>query len=640
MKFYTSIVTIVVSIRMLVKAGEAEFEDLVARLENDVIKLAREVERLHKNRCTEISLQKCSSGNYDECSSLYPNQVCPGGEDLNIELCGDGISCSAFYDYSISSVAIPKDVTGPDGRNPTDDNVIETICFTQQLDQFFMEQRAEQEQYWKSIGSNTPQLYFGAKNGAFRIYPARHSEACGEYDPRLRPWYIAAGSGPKNIVLVLDTSGSMMEGERLDLMKKAAKQVVNSMTVADRIAIVEFNSGAFLHGRDNKFLFTATQDNINFLSDTISNFKAEGGTNFLDAFTKTFQVLEDTVTAEFHVRSATAILFLTDGEMTEPKNVTEESVLSLVTTGISSLQESIGQPVFLFTYSVTNKNENVHQFPKKIACATGDYGVWSKVVDDSQIFDSLTSYYQLFALGLGVGQNENFTAWVEPYPYASGNILGTTVSAPVYDRTKNPALFLGVVGIDFPVSVIDRVLGISMGSQDSIDRIVKQSTAFIPEIELQLCELESFRRIGSVGDDGLCTTSCNATDFVQVEELECGLASDYPANLFINEVLKGKSYEERACCAVNVTMPDMINQCNAKSKDGLSIGGIVGIVLGGLAAVLICCSMVRGSDKSAKATQKLKAPSGIVPVSSLHPMPPPQNPSYNPNASAPMEFEA
>ena len=601
MKMGSFIAVLLLSISSHVKAGEAEFEALVVRLENDVVTFARQVESLYLNRCNEISLEQCSKGNYDECSTLYPNQICPGGEELNIAQCGDGTRCSALWDYTISNVVIHKDLTSVDGRNPTDISVIETICFSQHLDQYFMQQHAEQEQFWKNIGSSTPQMYFGSKNGAFRIYPARHSEACGEYDPRLRPWYVAASSGPKNLVLVLDTSESMKG--RLDLMKKAAKQVVNTMTIADRISIVEFNTAATVHGQDNMFLFTASRDNLALLCAAIDGFRAAGGKNFLDAFRKTFQVIDDTIAAELHVSSTTAILFLTDGEMTEPaENLSEENVLNLVTTGISSLQNRTGKSVFLFTYSFAINNESVHAFPKAIACSTGDYGVWSKLIDDRKIYDTLASYYQLFALGLGTNRNENFTAWVEPYPFTSGNILGTTVSAPVYDRTKDPSLFIGVVGIDFPLTVIDRVVGNEMGSQDSIDRIVKQSTAFVPVMELEICELEAFRRIGSVGDAALCTTNCNSSDFVQVEERECSSLSNYPKNLFANEILKGLSYVERVCCVVNETSPDMKNQCGLRGNNAVII---VLIAFGCWVSFIFiaACFLILKSEKVAQQTE-------------------------------------
>ena len=42
------------------------------------------------------------------------------------------------------------------------------------------------------------------------MYPAAPDSQCdvqGEalYDPRKRPWYVSASSGPKDVVLVLDT---------------------------------------------------------------------------------------------------------------------------------------------------------------------------------------------------------------------------------------------------------------------------------------------------------------------------------------------------------------------------------------------------------------------------------------------------
>ena len=48
-------------------------------------------------------------------------------------------------------------------------------------------------------------------------------------DPRIRPWYVAASSGPKDVVIVLDVSGSMSQYNRLDLAKEAAETVINTL---------------------------------------------------------------------------------------------------------------------------------------------------------------------------------------------------------------------------------------------------------------------------------------------------------------------------------------------------------------------------------------------------------------------------
>ena len=52
----------------------------------------------------------------------------------------------------------------------------------------------------------------------FRMYPGSPGtcpNGRNNYDPRVRPWYVAASSGPKDVILVLDTSASMDNNGRL-----------------------------------------------------------------------------------------------------------------------------------------------------------------------------------------------------------------------------------------------------------------------------------------------------------------------------------------------------------------------------------------------------------------------------------------
>jgi len=58
--------------------------------------------------------------------------------------------------------------------------------------------------------------YFGSSLGFLRVYPGRpwQRNVIGfreDYDPRFRPWYSAAISGPKDVVIVVDTSRSLAE---------------------------------------------------------------------------------------------------------------------------------------------------------------------------------------------------------------------------------------------------------------------------------------------------------------------------------------------------------------------------------------------------------------------------------------------
>ena len=388
-------------------------------------------------------------------------------------------------------------------------------------------------------------MFFGSQEGMFRISPGRQWATCGTYDPRIRPWYIAASSGPKNIILVLDTSGSM-SGQRIELLKTAAIRVVETLTVGDRVAIVPFATTARVIGDSDGRMLVATKANQAYLIDAINGLKAEGETNFYDALESAFDVMDETVGVELHVACNSAILFLTDGIMTKPKgvNVTEQDVMDLVSTRINATMKSIGKPILFFTYSISDTDE-VHAFPKKLACST-ELGVWSKIVDPDKIFLSLTSYYRLFSLGLG-NSKDDFVAWVEPYEFASGGVNGTTVSAPVYDRSRNPPLFVGVVGIDFSLIAAYKALGVETGDPAVLKRIVLASTAKCPTLNLTLCELESFRRQSATGDESLCFVgNCSAGDFVQVEPVKCESVSDYPLNLWANTLLKGLSYVVRS----------------------------------------------------------------------------------------------
>ncbi len=181
-------------------------------------------------------------------------------------------------------------------------------------------------------------------------------------------------------------------------------------------------------------------------------------------------------------------------------------------------------------------------YPKELACLATEYGVWSKIIDDGSAFDTLTSYYQLFALGLGDGSNRDFVAWVEPYVYSTSCVLGTSASAPVYDTSRNPPLFIGVVSIHFAMTAFENALGVPPGSHAAIDQIVATSYAVCPSLNLTTCVLESYRLASS--NESVCRTgNCSARDFVQVEATQCLGISDYPTDLWANKDFESRSYE-------------------------------------------------------------------------------------------------
>eukprot|EP00803_Ostreobium_quekettii_P003181 evm.model.scf_371.2 EVM.evm.TU.scf_371.2 scf_371:17986-30545(+) len=88
--------------------------------------------------------------------------------------------------------------------------VIESICTYQSIDDTIVATGPDGNYTWTYIGTTT---------GVMRIWPGMPRERgltegsrdealgnCRTYDPRIRPWFIAASSGPKDVVVLLDTS--------------------------------------------------------------------------------------------------------------------------------------------------------------------------------------------------------------------------------------------------------------------------------------------------------------------------------------------------------------------------------------------------------------------------------------------------
>lgn len=616
----------------LAQAGEAELRQLQAKIEQDVLQFRGQVESRYENRCDTSNMAKCYRGNYHGCLSSLPGATCPAANDFRFKACGDSSTCSSLYDFTTSTVRYPP-LTVLDGNLKSD--LVESTCFSQNLHGYFIEKRRDDSEYWAKWGVESPWMHFSAATGMFRIYPGRSADRCFTYDPRVRPFYVAASSGPKNIILLLDTSGSM-DGLRLEFMKEAAERVVETLGIGDRVTLIPFSTQAEVVKVDSQSLMKATKYTKGVLKEKIRNLEAVGGTNFYDAFRLAFSVMDEAVPNELIVNCNTAVLFLTDGEMTEPPDKNETEVRQYIQDGIEAMQAAIGHPVLLFTYSIS-QDEAVHAFPKELACGSSIVqGVWSKIVQAEDIVSSLSSYYKLFAVGLGDGINTNFVAWAEPYVFFNAKFVGTTVSAPVFDRSMDPPVLVGVVGMDLPMSALDRALNVSVGSTATFERVVQSSTAVCPKLNISTCQLESFRRLGPAGSEASCSENCSETDLVTVEEQGCANQDDFPTEVIANRNMENKDFQERACCLVNTTVPS--DQCPQSPRSSTADNGSLSKV--GIALIIIAV-LVSGCFTAvfvSFANSSYVPNSSPQPISDLHILQPPTNPHAS-QATAPPASE-
>ena len=140
-------------------------------------------------------------------------------------------------------------------------------------------------------------MYFGNALGSFRIFPSntepKDSEGvCSDYDPRFRPWYVTGSSGGKNVILIIDVSGSM-DGIRLSLAQQAAKAVITTLSNNDFVGVASFsNSATALHVDQ---LERATSNKKTTLIEHIDALEAYGDTNYEAAFRKGFDMINSMV---------------------------------------------------------------------------------------------------------------------------------------------------------------------------------------------------------------------------------------------------------------------------------------------------------------------------------------------------------
>jgi len=219
--------------------------------------------------------------------------------------------------------------------------------------------------------------YYGSQSlGNYVQWPGMQD--CDAYDPRYRPWYAAAASGPKDVVLVIDTSGSMA-GNLNAMAKAAAKLVVDTLTSADYVTIVKYSSRAYSYTSTLVKATDATKTELKAWIDT--NIDASGTTNFRAAFEKAWEVVDATTTSSGCNR---IMLFLSDGV----PNAWDANDYAAV----ARKSASYSPPMHLLTYGLGKDADPT--VLKGIAC--GSSGIYYSVTE-STISDTMASYFQVLA---------------------------------------------------------------------------------------------------------------------------------------------------------------------------------------------------------------------------------------------------
>ena len=566
-----------------------ELEQLLLSKERELQRLATSVKSLYnQSKCGAFSENcQCASS---ACLSPLQDPECSS----NFGGCHPNWS-NRKLSFTTSSVRTAGPVTSSTSQAQTlssDDQTAarDEMCWTAGLDATFV-------QAYNADREGLRWQYFGAPSSFYRIYPGVPQEVCYDYDTRMRPWYVAATAGPRDLVLVIDTSGSMDKNSRLPTAIEAAKSILDALTIADSVAVVAFGSTArrlCTDGGSSCGPVQATKKNIASLTSLVDGLSASGSTNFEDAFAKAFGVL--TSASEFTSNCHRVILFLADGSPTSGDSSTS-GILSGIESGQQQLSGGGNNPAYIFTYSFGSDGSSSDELMKSIAC--NNMGIWAPVSDTSSsaLRSQMGGYYELFATLRAESDTETVT-WVEPYEDASGAGMMTTASLAIYDHTVAPPKLVGVVGVDL---LTKDIAAVSEDYEGFLAQITQRSSP-CPAVDTTSaayrCQLHLLRKKELVMSSSFATTSnadrtCpNAPSGCVAPVPQCtnssgsgsssvnGLSSPYCDAQDSDSAQSTKStYAARAC-----------DNCSVEGLSGSAIAGIVFGSIIGVAVAAVCCS--------------------------------------------------
>ena len=93
----TAVVATSFSIAWASTEKENEVKAIFEQLEKDVLAFRDEIERVYSLRCETSTLTQCAYSNYNDCTSVFPNQQCMKANELVISTCGDGQTCNGEH---------------------------------------------------------------------------------------------------------------------------------------------------------------------------------------------------------------------------------------------------------------------------------------------------------------------------------------------------------------------------------------------------------------------------------------------------------------------------------------------------------------------------------------------------------------
>ncbi|XP_065166775.1 voltage-dependent calcium channel subunit alpha-2/delta-3-like [Atheta coriaria] len=421
-----------------------------------------------------------------------------------------------FYNIPVntthSSVHVPLNIYD---RHRSPQQYIE---WSEALDEVFV-------QNYKSDPSLSWQ-YFGSTTGVMRHYPAmrwmQDDSEIDLFDCRTRTWFIEAATCTKDVIILVDSSGSM-QGMRKHIASLTISSILDTFSNNDYINVMNYSMGTnYTVPCFEDMLVQATNENINTFKKAVQNLDPDNKSNSSIALEHAFALLEKYRTVErcgANMECNQMIMLVTDGIAGNLSTVFDMYNRINNTDGVSI-------PVRVFTYLIGVEVLNVNEI---MWAACTNRGYYSHVESLEEVTGSVYKYIPVIARPLVLQRDVHPVSWTHAYadttyddendkvfnePYR----LLTSVAVPAFDKKINnendtmTAELLGVAATDVP---IDEIRKLTMPYKIGV-----MGYAFLVSNNGYIIMHPSFR---PVFNKTVLKENYNSVDFMEVEQHDVNL---------------------------------------------------------------------------------------------------------------------
>ncbi|KRX49777.1 Voltage-dependent calcium channel unc-36, partial [Trichinella murrelli] len=323
-----------------------------------------------------------------------------------------------------------------------DPELLSEIIWTESLDDIFKARRAREffAASWQ---------YFCSQKGFMRFYPASpwfydDSHTCLDM-------YIDAATHAKNIIIMLDMSGSML-GQRFEIAKQTIEMILETLTENDFFNMIVFSEEPkFILSCFRNRLVQATIKNKKLMRVTLDNVTAEGIANYPAALSLAFEVLiEASQNPGVNSGCQNAIMLITDGPSDTYEDIFEKY--------------NKDKTIRFFTYLIGDDVTETREV-RWMACYNRGY--FAHISNLADVQEKVQSYIGVMSR-LTSERNRTDPVWTGAYYDRLGAVLVATVAFPVVANDS----FRGVVGASALITELQQMAPLYMLGTHSYTFIV------------------------------------------------------------------------------------------------------------------------------------------------------------------------